>query len=189
MATLAHDVRSPLTSIVGALEIIEDDPRTPAPHRALLQGASRQAARILRLSAGLLEVERVDQGRLTLDSRHLPLADLLADIDTAHPALALGWDVPADLTVWADRERLEQVLVNLVNNAARHGSPPVEVTATSDPSGVSISVRDHGAGVPEQEVPHLFERFSSADTSPQSVGYGAVDRAAAHRGPRWFSEL
>jgi signal transduction histidine kinase len=120
----------------------------------------------------LLEVERVDQGRLTLDRRHLPLADLIADIAKTHPALDLGWDVPPDLTVWADRERLEQVLVNLANNAGRHGSPPVQITATSDASGVSISVRDHGAGVPRQDVRHLFERFSSADTSPQSVGLG-----------------
>jgi len=172
MATLAHDVRSPLTSIVGVLEIVEDDPRTPDTHRALLQGANRQAARILRLAVGLLDVERVDHGRLTLDRSHLRLADLLADIAMAHPALALEWDVPPDLTVWADRERLEQILVNLANNAARHGSPPLTITTTSDPSGVSISVRDHGAGIPEQDVQHLFERFSAADRSSQSVGLG-----------------
>lgn len=172
MATLAHDVRSPLTSIVGVLEIMEDDPRTPDANRALLQGAHRQAERILRLSAGLLEVERVDQGRLTLDRRHLLLADLLDDIAMANPALQLTWDVRPDLTVWADRERLEQILMNLASNAARHGAPPVDVSATSDVSGVSISVRDHGAGVPEQDVQDLFERLSPHGTAPQSVGLG-----------------
>jgi signal transduction histidine kinase len=172
MATLAHDVRAPLTSIIGVLEVLGDSPGIPTGHGALIESANRQAARILRLAAGLLEVERVDQGRLTLDRHDLQLADLLKDIATAQPALALVVDVPADLWVWADRERLEQVLVNLANNAARHGSPPLLITATSDPSGVTISVRDHGTGVTDQDVPQLFERFSSADHSPQSVGLG-----------------
>lgn len=172
MATLAHDVRSPLTSIIGALEILGEDPGTPGSHRTLLDSATKQAQRILRLATGLLEVERVDQGRLTLDRRDLPLVDLVDDIGTAQPALSLVVDVPPELSVWADPERLEQVLVNLTNNAARHGSPPLVVSAASDPSGVNISVRDHGAGVPEGDVPHLFERFTSADHSPQSVGLG-----------------
>lgn len=172
MATLAHDVRSPLTSIVGALEIIDDDPATTAHHRVLVQGATRQATRILRLATGLLEVERVDQGRLMLDRHDLRLVDLLSDIAVAHPAIDLELDVRSDLSVWADRERLEQILVNLANNAARHGAPPVTISATSDAAGVDISVRDHGDGVPADDVEHLFERFSSADHSPQSVGLG-----------------
>ena len=172
MATLAHDVRSPLTSIIGALEILADDVRTPDSQRVLIDGANRQAGRILRLAAGLLEVERVDQGRLRLDRHNLVLMDLLHDIAASQPALGLVIDVPPHLTVWADRERLEQVLVNLANNAARHGSPPVVVSATSNSEGITISVRDHGTGVPAPDVGQLFERFSSADHSPQSVGLG-----------------
>ena len=172
MATLAHDVRSPLTSVLGALEVIEDDPQTPAHHRLLAQGASRQAARILRLAVGLLEVERVDQGRLSLDRRHVPLLDLITDIARSHPALDLEIDVAPNVLVWADPERLEQILVNLINNAVRHGSSPLVVRATTDSDGLHVSVRDHGTGVPGPEVQHLFEKFSSADHSPQSVGLG-----------------
>lgn len=172
MATLAHDVRSPLTSIIGALEVISDDPDTSDGHRALLGSANRQAERILRLAAGLLEVERVDQGRLTLARHNLVLRDLLEEIAAAQPSLGLIIDVPSGLTVWADRERLEQVLVNLANNTARHGSPPLIISAYSNSRGVSISVRDHGTGVSPDDIPHLFERFSSADRSPQSVGLG-----------------
>lgn len=172
VATLAHDVRAPLTSIMGALEILTDDHPSPAESRPLLEGATRQAARILRLAAGLLEVERVDQGHLTLDRRDVPLLDLLQDIAATHHQIPMVIDVPTQLRVWADRERLEQVLVNLINISSHHGAPPLVVSAELSGTGVEISIRDHGPGVPEAEVPHLFERFSSSDHAPQSVGLG-----------------
>lgn len=172
MATLAHDVRAPLTSITGALEIVTEDPDTPAASRPLLAAAGRQASRIMRLATGLLEVERVDQGRLRLDTYDVELLGLLQDIVESQPSAPFELDVEPGLLVWADRERLEQILVNLLGNAARHGSPPVVVTAAAGPLGTTICVRDHGKGVPAGSVSGLFDRLGATSSNPQSVGLG-----------------
>lgn len=172
MASLAHDVRSPLTSITGALELMTDDPETPVRHRRLLAAATRQAGRIMRLATGLLDVERVEQGRLKLDMYELQLLELVEEIVAGQSSITVQLDIEPGLAVWADRERLEQIIVNLLGNAARHGAPPVIVSASSGSTGVRISVRDHGPGVPETASPHLFERLGSADSSAQSVGLG-----------------
>lgn len=172
LATLAHDVRSPLTTIVGALEIVAEGPGTPKDYLPLLAGATRQADRISRLATGLLQSERIEHGRLRLDHASVDLAALVGQLAAEHPASAVRVDVPPHLTVTADPERLEQILVNLINNALRHGDPPVFVSAGSDNDAMEITIRDSGPGVPAADVPSLFERFSSADRAPQSAGLG-----------------
>jgi signal transduction histidine kinase len=76
------------------------------------------------------------------------------------------------LRVYADHERLEQVLVNLIANAVRHGRPPVHVTAEALGDTVRIAVRDHGPGVPPEHQGALFERFGGDSDHPDSVGLG-----------------
>ncbi len=171
VATLAHDVRSPLTSVSGALEIIADDPGTPARHLPLIAGAARQAERIRRLATGLLEVERIDQGRLQLDHHDVRLAELALEVAEAVGSPGVFVDVDPGIEVWADRERLEQILTNLVSNALRHGLPPVVVTARSTPTESWVSVRDHGPGIPPEASEHLFDRLNPSD-APHSVGLG-----------------
>jgi signal transduction histidine kinase len=172
MATLAHDVRAPLTSIIGALEVVSDDPRTLPEHQPLLAAATRQTSRIMRLATGLLEVERIDQGKLRLDTYDIHLRELLGEIVEAQLPMVVELDVEPDLLVWADRERLEQIVVNLLGNAKRHGAEPVVISASSTPSGWQLSVRDHGPGVPAADVPHLFERLGPSGSTTQSVGLG-----------------
>lgn len=172
MATLAHDVRSPLSTVIGTLEILEDDPALDDRYRPLLAGATRQTRRVLRLASGLLEVERVEHGSLVLDRADVDLALLAANVAALTHPESVRVDIEPGLVVQGDSERLEQVLFNLTNNALRHGRPPVVISATAVPGGVEVTVEDHGGGVPEADVPHLFDRFSTADKSPQSVGLG-----------------
>jgi signal transduction histidine kinase len=171
-ATLAHDIRSPLTSITGALEIVSDDPGTPVALGRLLDSASRQAERITRLAGDLLDLERIDQGRLRLE---------LTDVDV--PALAdrvagltdpgqVRVEVPQGLQVHADRGRLEQILVNLTNNALRHGSGPVVISAHDESGVVTLSVRDHGPGVAPEAAARLFTRLAEGRPDTDSVGLG-----------------
>lgn len=175
-STLAHDVRSPLTSILGALEMVSESPDVPARLKPVLEAATRQTNRIKRLATGLLDVERIEQGQLRLDLQEVNVRDLALDVAAVTSLDQVEVRVEPDVTVWADRERLEQILVNLVNNGLRHGAAPVVLGADHDgsigSSDVVLTVRDHGPGVPEPDVPHLFSRFSSADKSPQSVGLG-----------------
>jgi signal transduction histidine kinase len=172
MATLAHDVRSPLSTVTGTLEILQDDAHTDGRYGSLLESASRQSKRVLKLATGLLEMERVDQGQLVLDRRQVDVRELAEQVVVLTQQGAVEVDVEPGTVVHADAERLEQILYNLVINALRHGQPPVVISARTRDGEVEIAVEDHGDGVPEADVPFLFERFSTADRAPHSVGLG-----------------
>jgi signal transduction histidine kinase len=190
-AMLAHDVRSPLTSVqlaLGTLRSAAD--RLSAPRReAIIAAALQQTARINRLAAGLLDLERVDiRGGLKLDRQQVRLRSAtdaaLGYLNTADVIVKMS----PDLVVPADPERLEQILVNLIANALRHGELPVVVSGERTGEVVRIQVRDHGDGVPEHEQPFLFSRFSSAsraDSTGESIGLGlwiVHELARAHGG-------
>lgn len=172
MATLAHDVRSPLASVTGTIEILQDDETLTPAYRPLLASAMRQSRRVLQLATGLLEVERVEHGRLVLVRRRVAVAAIGHRVAELTQPDSVVVDVDPRLEVEVDAARVEQVLYNLVNNALRHGRAPVVLSARALDDGVEIAVEDQGDGVPEQDVPHLFDRFSSADHSPHSVGLG-----------------
>ena len=188
MATLAHDVRSPLTTIHGVLEIIAENADLPPHLRPLVASAVRQTSRLTALAGSLLDLERIEGGKLILDWQDVNLeelshqvAELLAstDIDAAQHTdidtgvgVGLKVEVEAGLTVQADPIRLQQMMVNLGTNAQRHGQPPVVIGARSLDDEVEIFVRDHGAGVPVEERPLLFQRLGHTDGNPESVGLG-----------------
>lgn len=172
MATLAHDVRSPLTTIHGALEIMADDEDLPDHLRPLVAAAARQASRLTALASNLLDLERVEGGKLILDRQVVDLAELSEQVAELLGGTDVTVDVEPGLTVSADRLRLQQMLVNLGTNAQRHGEPPVVIGARRTPTGVEISVRDHGTGVPPDSRSMLFERLNRTEGNPESVGLG-----------------
>ena len=174
VATLAHDIRSPLTTVEGTLLLLDHGPALPAERQKPLIGAAlRQTRRLTRLAAGLLDLERVQQGKLRLDRRWVSVAEVAdgaAALTAAHPDVTVH--VEPTLQAYVDPERLEQVLINLLANAVRHGAPPVVLTAESVGDAVRIAVRDHGVGVPADRLPSLFERLVGDSDHPASVGLG-----------------
>ncbi len=185
-ATVAHDVRSPLTAVRMVLHLLETAAeRLPADRRrALIVAAQRQTARIQRLAEGLLDVERVDiQGALRLDLQEVALRAAADEAVTYLDTDDVVIDIDPDLVLHADPDRLEQILVNLTANALSHGRPPVVIRAEPADDEVRISVRDHGEGVPQERRARLFTRFGT--TSPGSVGLGlwiVQELARAHGG-------
>lgn len=172
MATLAHDVRSPLTTIQGALEIISDDTDLPAHLRPLVTSAARQTERLSKLASTLLDLERVEGGKLILDWQDVDVEEFSHQVASLLGGTDVRVDVESGLTVRADPIRLQQMMINLGINAQRHGAPPVVIGARSQGAGVEMFVRDHGAGVPESDRPLLFQRFSRTEDNPDSVGLG-----------------
>lgn len=174
VATLAHDVRTPLTTIRGTLKTLaRHGKRLDETTRDELVGtADHQAERLERLATDLLDLARLEAGRLDL---HLQETNLRAVVTTAlafaDPAGRYENDVPSELTAIADPGRLEQVVVNLALNAIRYGRPPYVVEAERGSRTVVIRFRDQGPGIPAEERAALFEPFR-VESDRSSVGLG-----------------
>jgi signal transduction histidine kinase len=172
MATLAHDVRSPLMTIEGVLEFIAEDAELPAHLEPLVASAARQTSRLSTLASTLLDLERVEGGKLILDWQDVDVEELLQQVAELLGGTDVSLDVESGLTIRADPMRLQQMMVNLGTNALRHGRPPVVIGARSVGAGVELFVRDHGAGVSPTDRSMLFERLNRTGDNPESVGLG-----------------
>ena len=170
-ATLAHDLRSPLATVQLVLEEVRSDSEVSAERRdQLVEIAVRHIARITRLTSGLLDLDRIEtHGQLRLDLA--PVAVRAAAEQAAgllNVAVRLEIE-PVGLEMLADPERLEQILVNLIGNAMRHGQPPIVVGAERAGDHVRVTVRDHGPGVPDEARNRLFTRFGGASAHTDHV--------------------
>ncbi|HEV7899673.1 MAG TPA: HAMP domain-containing sensor histidine kinase [Planosporangium sp.] len=192
IANVSHELRTPISALRGVLENIVDGVAAPAP--ATLRTALSQTERLGRLVTELLDLSRIDAGVLALDLDEFAVADLFADVVAEAEVAAAARErkvsfrtevVPADLTVRADRERLHQVVVNLLDNAVRHGPADgmVMVSGFPEAAGVVIEVADEGPGIPAEERQRVFERFTRG---VRSTGGGTgLGLAIA----RWVVEL
>ena len=185
LAMVGHELRAPLTSIKGSAAALlgtsSDLDRTEMRefHR-IIDG---QTDHMLQLIADLLDVGRIDAGRLSVSPEPADLAELVEDArrtflggGAGHPVLV---DLPGDLPpVMADRRRIVQVLNNLLANAARHSpeSRPLRIAAERADVHVSISITDEGSGVPAERLGHLFRKYSrfagEAGGRPAGAGLG-----------------
>ncbi|MFC8799308.1 sensor histidine kinase [Promicromonospora sp. NPDC057138] len=173
MSTLAHDIRSPLTAIAGALEIVGDDGQVPAHLRRMLDSATRQTQHLTRLASGLLDLERVAHGRLQLQLEDLDAAEIAAEVVRLTDPTKVAVDVALGTTIHADRDRLLQILLNLTNNALRHGQGPVVIGARAEPGTMVLTVRDHGPGISDRDASRLFTRLAQGrPPRTDSVGLG-----------------
>jgi signal transduction histidine kinase len=170
VANVSHELKTPIAAIRAHLENLLDGVETPDP--ATLEVMLTQVERLGRLVDQLLDLSRLESGEVPLRLEPLPLQslvdDLISEIGVARPGrgVQVRNDVPVDLpALSADRERVHQVLFNLVDNAVRFtptgGS--VTVTARRRNGAVEVAVSDTGAGIPAEHLPRLFERFYRAD--------------------------
>jgi signal transduction histidine kinase len=183
VATLAHDVRNPLTTIRGTFSTLtrHADELAPETREEMLSSAQRQAERLERLASELLDLARLESGRLDLHLRETALKEVVdRALSFADPERRFEVRIPADLTLRVDPRRLEQIVVNLATNALRYGRPPFVIeTQNGEGSVVDLVFRDHGPGVPEPDRRALFEPFRS-EPDHTSVGLGlAIVRALA----------
>jgi len=189
LSAVSHDLRTPLSVIIGAATSLRDDPErlSAAARRELVGSIVEDAQRLERVLGNLLQLTRVESG--LVPSRELiPIEELvggaLTQLEDAIGEREIHLDLAADLVVPVDAVLFEQVLINLIDNAVKHGAPPIELRARRDGAAVVIEVRDHGPGVPAGLGQRLFDKFVRASTAP-GAGLGlAVARAIveAHGG-------
>ncbi len=181
VTTVSHELRSPLTSVRGYTSLLLNrwDRLADDQKRAMLEQVNHDAGRVTRLVTELLDISRLESGRLVLRRQ-------LVDI----PALAVGVvekvrmmepELSADVlfppgfpSVYADPDKIEQVLTNLVENAAKYGSPTgMRIMGQVGDSEVTVAVADRGDGIPEVDLRRVFSKFfRRAETRPTGSGLG-----------------
>ncbi len=193
VADASHELRTPLALMKAELDLALRKPRTGPELEDALRSASAETDRLVRLAEDLLVLAQADDGRLPLHRDDLSAADLLASVQQAFQARAdaTGRTIQAEgangVALTGDRLRLEQALGNLVDNALRHGSGEVGLSALDRNGQVELHVVDQGQGFPPEFLPRAFERFGRADDARTSSGAGlglalAAAIAEAHHG-------
>lgn len=176
LANVSHELRTPVAALRAQLENLADGVRPADP--AALGEALDQVERLGTLLRDLLDLARADAGAVPLARRPVPVAPLVAAVvrlvDAVRPERLIEVAVePADLVADADPHRLEQVLTNLVDNAARHAKERVCVRAVTDGAGgLVLEVTDDGPGIPPENWESVFERFRRGSTGEIPVVSG-----------------
>lgn len=190
VADMSHELRTPLTALTAVAEVLEEevddlDPMI-APAVALVVSETR---RLNNLVENLMEVTRFDAGTAKLVLDDVNVADqVTACIDARAWLDAVELDAERGIVARLDPRRLDVILANLIGNALKHGGSPVRVSVTVEGEWLVIAVQDNGPGIPEEVLPHVFDRFYKASASrPKSDGSGlglsiAMENAHIHGG-------
>jgi signal transduction histidine kinase len=201
VATVSHEIRSPLTSVKGFTRtmLAKWDRFSDEQKRTMLETIDADADRVTRLLGELLDVSRIDAGRVQLHRRPVDLGDIATDVaaKARHRDLGRGRDIEVTVApelpkVHADPDKLEQVVTNLVENALHHapdGAVRVRVDVEG-PSAVHLVVADDGPGVPADQQALVFQKFGRGrDSRSGGTGLGLyITRGLveAHGGQVWI---
>jgi len=182
VSLVSHQLRAPLTNINGALELVSQEADLPpASRQRTLRILTEEGQRLSHMIETILDVSRLEAGRLTLRPGPVAVEPLLARVCAsvvASEAARRDWklEVAPELPpVWADEMLLEEIVRNLVENAVRYSPSghPIEISARRDQESVTVAVADHGPGIPEGKQRAVFRSFYRLDQSESApAGYG-----------------
>ncbi|ESA35723.1 pas domain s-box [Leptolyngbya sp. Heron Island J] len=221
ISVVNHELRTPLTSILGSLDLLASGVLNSKPEKGqrMLQIAANNADRLVRLINDMLDIERIESGKMTLNKQVCDGAELMSTAVDEIRSLATQADIqlsvtPLPVRVWADPDRILQVFTNLLSNAIKFSSPgdTVELTATIEAGQatadstnerlavstqqVRFQVKDQGRGIPADKLKTIFDRFQQVDASDSrkrgGTGLGlAVCRSIVHHhgGSIWVKSI
>ncbi len=181
ISTVSHELRAPLTSVRGYTSLLLNrwDRLGDDQKRTMLEQVNHDAARVTRLVTELLDISRLESGRLHLRRQLVDLPALVAAVvekvrmseSTLDAEVVFPNDFP---DVYADPDKVEQVLTNLVENAAKYGDPRgMRIVGYDGEGAVTVAVADKGEGIPESDLRRVFTKFfRRAETRPTGSGLG-----------------
>lgn len=177
IANAAHELRTPLTAIWGLSSTLATKRKNLSEEQLdwSIQTIDRQGKRMGMLVRNLLDITQIDYGRLKIDIRPVSVAGaVIQALDTtpAPEGRHVSVDVPRELEVLADGDRLDQALSNLLTNSYRYGGNNVAIEARPTGDFVQISITDDGPGIPEDLLPNLFDPFARAISARTTQGSG-----------------
>lgn len=183
ISQISHELRTPLTAIIGWTDtVLKEDEAIQGYSRKGVEIISTEAGRLTEMVKDLLEFTRIQGNRFNL---HLELIDIAAELEDSiftygnlmkEAGIEINYDAPdCDIPlISGDSERLKQVFLNLLDNAAKHGKDGknVDIVLKTTSNSVLISIRDHGAGIPAEELPHVKEKFYKGSSRNRGSGIG-----------------
>lgn len=191
IANVSHDLRTPLTSILGYLQLLEGDGLSPEKRREYFQVIEGRARTLQSFIASFYDLSRIEGGELPLEREMVDLARVLSDqLAAAYAQIEeAGLDMEVDIAdglppVWADRGAVTRIFSNLLTNALRHGSGTLSVKLYREGRHIVSSFSNRAQDLTAEDAAHVFERFYTADKmrTGQSTGLGlAIVKALAER--------
>jgi two-component system OmpR family sensor kinase len=178
VATASHELRTPIFSLGGFVELLRDEDLSPEERREFLDEIAQQVERLQKLAVDLLDLSRLDSGSVALTIENVDLTEVVEDVAREFTPALNDHDTPlelrlptAGLEAACDRERVAQIVRVLIDNALRHTPPGTAVTLSAgrDSAGVALTVADRGPGLPP-DTP-IFDRFVTGGAS-QGAGLG-----------------
>lgn len=200
VSNVSHELRTPLTSLKALTETLQGAvDQDPQAAKRFLQMMDVEIDKLSQMVLELLELSRIESGRVELNKKSIPVSDLIRPavermrLQAERSGLKLGMEIADNLPlIHVDGERIEQVLVNLIHNAIKFtpAGGAISVSANQKGNEILITVTDTGIGIPEKDLPHIFERFYKVDPARATGGTGlglAIARhlVEAHQGRIW----
>jgi PAS domain S-box-containing protein len=199
VSTVSHELRTPLTSIAGSLGLLTGGAagQMAEPTMRLLKIAHKNSERLVRLINDILDIEKIESGKLVFDLKRVEMRALAEQAIDANRGFAQNFGVrialdqaAASAFVRADPDRLVQVITNLLSNAIKFSPRGEEVLVGIEkgPRDVRLTVRDHGLGIPEEFKARIFEKFAQADATDArqkggtGLGLSIVKQIVTHLG-------
>ncbi|MEV5888582.1 ATP-binding protein [Nonomuraea fuscirosea] len=190
VADVSHELRTPLAALAAVADVLDEEAAgLPEPAGRAARLVSQETLNLTGLVNDLIEISRFDSGVAALALNEIDMAELVrATLRARGWSESVRTELASGVTARLDPRRVDVILANLVGNALRHGEPPVSVRLRTDPSWVTVEVRDHGPGLDEAVLPHVFDRFYKASaTRARSEGSGlglaiARENARLHGG-------
>jgi two-component system phosphate regulon sensor histidine kinase PhoR len=172
VANVSHELRTPLTTIKGYAETLLEGALKEEVAFQFVQVIKRQSDRLTKIVEDLLTLSKIELKEFQLKIETLPFPDLAEDVlryiqeAAEKKKISISLELPTFLVVKADRHYLEQILINLIDNAIKYGREGGKITLSAiqkDQWEVEVSVRDNGIGIPKEDLPRIFERFYRVD--------------------------
>ena len=181
VASISHELRTPMTAVLGAANTLlrDDIDLSPERHRQLLEMIGSQGRRLAQITEDVLLASRLDRGDLRIDREQVNLGELVRSaVETMREQLPDSVTLTAlpdgISTAVGDRDRIEQVLVNLIDNAVKYSPDGGNVRVSTVPAGqrVRVEVEDEGIGIPTAEQESVFEKFYRGRSTQVPAGTG-----------------